>query len=67
MKELWDDYKIKLIFTQTVSLSRELFKKFENRSDFLQSVKFVIVHSSAINPCRFSVSVLKGEISIQKP
>lgn len=40
-------------------LKRELFKKFENKSDFSPSAKFVIMNSCTTNPSEYSVAVLK--------
>ena len=50
LKELWDDYEIKQIFTHRVSLKMELLKKFDNELDGF---------SSTINLCQVSVAFFK--------
>ena len=52
LKELWKEYWTKPSFTDTVSLKRELLKKFEKGLDFFLSVEFIIVHSPTIHACQ---------------
>ena len=61
LNELCNDYGIETIFAQTVSFKREILKKFETELDFFPSGKCVIGHSSTMNPCWYSVAVLKGQ------
>ena len=44
----------------------ELLKKFYNQLDYSPSEKFVLAHSSAMNPCDSSVPVLKGVQACQE-
>lgn len=61
MKKSSGDYGVEPIFIATVSLKRELLKKFEDELDFFPSANFVIVHSLTINPSQNSIAVLKGQ------
>ena len=53
---------LKPVFIHTVSLEKELLNKFENDLDFFPSAKFFVVHSSTKNSCRYSATILKGQI-----
>ena len=48
-------------FTSTKSLKRYLSKKIEDELSFFPSGKFVIVHSSSVNPCEYSIATLQGD------
>ena len=49
------------IFTHAVNLKRELLKNFQNKLDLFPSANFVTEHSFTMNPCEYSVVVLKGQ------
>ena len=42
LKELWNDYRIEPHFTHTVSLKRELLKKYENELDFFSLANLLL-------------------------
>ena len=54
---IWDDYETEIIFGHTVCLKRDIIINFENEFDFFLSAKFLIDHSSTINPCEHNVLV----------
>ena len=61
LKILCEEYGIGAIYEHSVSLKRDLLAKFTDQIDFFPCGKYVIVHSSNINPCEYSIAVLKGK------
>lgn len=59
---IYENYAMTMesVFTHTTSLKGELLKKVL-RWIFFPSTKFVIVHSSTINPCQYSILVLEKQ------
>ena len=48
------------VVTSTATLKRRLIEEFGDEIGFFPTGKYVIVHSSSINPCEYSVATLKG-------
>ena len=48
------------VVTSTATLKRRLTEEFGDDIGFFPTGKYVIVHSSSINPCEYSVATLKG-------
>ena len=42
-------------------MKREIVKQFDKEIDFFPSGTFVIIYSTSINPCKYSIAVLKGK------
>lgn len=59
-KSMCEENDIKPPLAHTVSLKRELVKHFKEEIDFFQNGKYVVVHSSLMNPCEYSVATLLG-------
>ena len=53
-----DDYESESVFAPTVNIKRELF---DYELDFWASAKFFIAHCSTINPCQYSIAILKQQ------
>ncbi len=59
-KSICEENDIEPPLAHTVSLKRELVKHFKEEIDFFQNGKYVVVHSSLMNPCEYSVATLLG-------
>ena len=55
-----EENSIDPVVTSTATLKRRLVAEFGDEIGFFSTGKYVIVHSSAINPCEYSVATLKG-------
>lgn len=64
---LCDKYGIRPIFIHAVNFKMELLKTFERELDFFSSARFIITHSSAINPFQYSVGIIKDKKFKTKP
>ena len=61
IKKLSASCGIDSFIENTVVLKRKLSKKFEELIDFFPVAKYIIVHSSNINPCKYAVASLIGK------
>lgn len=61
-KLLCEEYDLEdPISEHSITLKRLIMKQFPDEIDFFPISKYVIVHSSGMNPCEYSVNILQGK------